>query len=186
MERDHNFEREALPHMEAAFNIAFWIVRHRSDAEDVVQEAYLQAYRAFHTWIGKDIRPWLFTIVRNAAYRATSARKRRPNVVSIEEAFAPRDDAQGGGREPASEERSAEELLIGDAEQAIVRSALAKLPQIFREVIILREWEELSYHEIAQVMGVPVGTVMSRLARARELLGRHLAQVDSAEGNNAV
>jgi len=172
--------------MEAAYNIAYWILRSPPDAEDVVQEAYLRAYRAFHTWTGVDIRPWLFTIVRNSAYQVLSLRKRRANVISIEDAFAPREGSETEIPEPASEDRSVEERLIGDAEQAMVRSALAKLPQIFREVIILREWEELSYHAIAEVMAVPVGTVMSRLARARDLLGKHLAQLIATESTHVV
>ena len=161
--------------MEAAYNIAYWIVRSPPDAEDVVQDAYLRAYRAFDSWAGTDIRPWLFTIVRNASYQLLAQRKRRANVVSIEEAFAPRDNGDEA-REPRSDDRSPEEILIGNAEHARVHGALAKLPQILREVIILREWEDLSYRAIAEVIGVPIGTVMSRLARARDLLGRHLAQ----------
>ena len=191
MESHHDFERLALPQMEAAYNIAYWIVRSAPDAEDVVQDAYLRAYRAFDSWAGNlsagsDIRPWLFTIVRNRAYQLLSQRKRRANVVSIEDAFASRDDGDGEVREPPSDDRSAEEILIRSAEQAVVRSALERLPQIFREVIILREWEELSYQAIADVVGVPIGTVMSRLARGRDLLGRHLAQVAATEATHVV
>jgi len=186
MERHRNFERMALPHMGTAFNLAYWLLRNRSDAEDVVQEAYLRAYRAFDTLTGPDIRPWLFAIVRNTAYRSLTVRKRRANVVSIEEAFAPRDELEIDGQEPASDDQSAEDLLISRSEQALVRSALAKLPQVFREVIVLREWEELSYHGIAEAVGVPMGTVMSRLARARELLGKHLTQMVSMENTNAL
>lgn len=180
MESHHDFERLALPQMEAAYNIAYWIVRSAPDAEDVVQDAYLRAYRAFGSWAGNqspgsDIRPWLFTIVRNRAYQLLSQRKRRANVVSIEDAFASRDDGDSEVREPPSDERSAEEILIRNAEQAVVRSALERLPQIFREVIVLREWEELSYQAIAEVVGVPIGTVMSRLARGRALLQSRLA-----------
>ncbi|MBV8839290.1 MAG: sigma-70 family RNA polymerase sigma factor [Alphaproteobacteria bacterium] len=190
MESHHDFERLALPQMEAAYNIAYWIVRSAPDAEDVVQDAYLRAYRAFDSWAGKqspggDIRPWLFTIVRNRAYQLLSQRKRRANVVSIEDAFASRDD-DGEVREPPSDDRSAEEILIRSAEQAVVRSALERLPQIFREVIVLREWEELSYQAIAEVVGVPIGTVMSRLARGRDLLGRHLAQLSTTETTHVV
>jgi RNA polymerase sigma-70 factor, ECF subfamily len=186
MDGHQNFERLTLPHMEAAYNMAYWILRSPPDAEDVVQEAYLRAYRAFHTWTGVDIRPWLFTIVRNSAYQVLSLRKRRANVISIEDAFAPREDSEAQIPEPASEDRSVEERLIGDAEQALVRSALAKLPHIFREVIILREWEELSYHAIAEVTAVPVGTVMSRLARARDLLAKHLTQLIATENTHVV
>jgi RNA polymerase sigma factor (sigma-70 family) len=186
MERHHEFERVALPHMEAAYNIAYWLLRSAPDAEDVVQEAYLRAYRAFQSWKGADIRPWLFTIVRHVAYGQLSKRKQRSNVVSIEEAFAvARDDADAEVLEPASNERSAEELLVENAERALVHRALAMLPHTFREVIILREWEELSYKAIAEVIGVPVGTVMSRLARARSLLGQHFTQLAAQDGHNA-
>jgi RNA polymerase sigma-70 factor (ECF subfamily) len=186
MDEQRNFERMALPHMEAAFNLAYWLLRSRPDAEDVVQEAFLRAYRAFDTLTGSDIRPWLFAIVRNTAYQFLALRKRKANVVSIEDAFASRDDSEFDGQEPASGEQSAEDILVSRSEQALVHAALAKLPHVFREVIILREWEELSYHGIAEAVGVPVGTVMSRLARARHLLGKHLTQLLSAETANAL
>jgi RNA polymerase sigma-70 factor (ECF subfamily) len=186
MDAHRRFESMALPHMEAAYNLAYWLLRNELDAEDVVQEAYLRAYRAFDTLTGTDIRPWLFAIVRNTAYQFLTIRKRRANVVSIEDAFAPRDGSEREIREPASNEQSAEDILVSRSEQAMVHAALAKLPHVFREVIILREWEELSYHGIAEVVGVPVGTVMSRLARARELLCKHLTQLVAAESTNAL
>jgi RNA polymerase sigma-70 factor (ECF subfamily) len=185
MDAQRDFERAALPHMEAAYNLAYWLMRSEQDAEDVVQEAYLRAYRAFDTVAGPDIRPWLFAIVRNTAYQFLGLRKRKANVVSMEDAFVSREDPDIEPQEPASNEQSAEDILVSRSEQAMVHAALAKLPHVFREVIILREWEELSYHGIAEAIGVPVGTVMSRLARARELLGRHLTQLLSAERANA-
>jgi len=186
MDAQRSFERMALPHMEAAYNLAYWLTRSAPDAEDVVQEAYLRAYRAFDTLSGSDIRPWLFAIVRNTAYQFLSLRKRKANVVSIEDAFVPREDPELEAQEPASDAQSAEDMLVSRSEQAMVHAALAKLPHVFREVIILREWEDLSYHGIAEAVGVPVGTVMSRLARARELLGKHLTQLFSAESANAL
>jgi len=186
MDVQRNFETMALSHMGAAYNLAYWLLRNKLDAEDVVQEAYLRAYRAFDTLKGADIRPWLFAIVRNTAYHFLSLRKRRANVVSIEDAFAPRDNPKFEAREPASEEQSAEDILVNRSDHALVHAALGKLPHVFREVIILREWEELSYHGIAEVVGVPVGTVMSRLARARELFGKHLTELVSAESANAL
>ena len=186
MDAQRSFEKLALPHMEAAYNLAYWLTRSEPDAEDVVQEAYLRAYRAFDTLSGSDIRPWLFAIVRNTAYQFLTMSKRKANVVPIGEAFAPHENPEIEAQEPASDAQSAEDMLVSRSEQAMVHAALAKLPHVFREVIILREWEELSYHGIAEAVGIPVGTVMSRLARARELLGKHLTQLVSAESANAL
>jgi RNA polymerase sigma-70 factor (ECF subfamily) len=166
------FEQIALPHLDAAHNLAYWLVRSRPDAEDIVQDAYVRAFRGFATFRGGDVKPWLLAIVRNVAYRWMSVRKRANNVVSIDEAFAPRAGDSVGEAWLASEEPSPEALLIGAQERARVLTALAALPPAFREVLVLRELEELSYKEIADVIGAPVGTVMSRLARARDHLTR--------------
>src|SRR5262245_302947 len=107
------FEPLALPCMEAAFNLAFWLVRSRPDAEDIVQEAYLRAFRAFDNFRGEDMRPWLLAIVRNTAYRWLSNRRRSGTVISLEEAFADSSGEGAGARQIASEEPSAEERLIG-------------------------------------------------------------------------
>lgn len=168
------FERLALPHMEAAFNLAFWLVRSRDDAEDVVQDAYLRAFRAFGGFNGSDMRPWLLAIVRNAAYRWLGNRKRAGNVVSLEEAFHERTGDGPGDYAIADASPSAEDRLVLDAERDDVRRALDALPALFREALVLREVEELSYRDIAVVTGVPVGTVMSRLSRARGELRRSL------------
>jgi RNA polymerase sigma-70 factor (ECF subfamily) len=111
------FEQCALPHLEAAHNLAYWLVRSRPDAEDIVQDAFVRAFRAFGTFRGGDIKPWLLTIVRNVAYRWLSVRKRASNVISIEEAFAPRADDVAGEAWIASEEPSPEALLIGAQER---------------------------------------------------------------------
>lgn len=176
------FEREALPHMDAAFNLAHWLLRNHADAEDVVQDAYLRAFRAFDKRIGADFKPWLLAIVRNVAYRWLAVRQRRSNVIS----FEPARERDTGAFEVASEEPSPEDVLVGQADQDLVRKALAELPPAFREVIVLREFEELRYQEIAQVTGVPVGTVMSRLARGRDQLRAQLAQVMAKETKNAL
>ena len=178
------FEQVAVVHMDAAYSLAYWLLRDRDDAEDVVQDAYLRAFRAFDTVRGADVKPWLLTIVRHVAYRWLSVRKRTTNVV-------PLDGALPGGEgdrmpELASEEPSAEDLLVGRAEQALVRRALAELPPALREVIVLRELEELSYREIAEVTGAPVGTVMSRLARGRDQLRQQLARLIAKENRNAL
>jgi RNA polymerase sigma-70 factor, ECF subfamily len=178
------FEPLALPCMEAAFNLAFWLVRSRADAEDIVQEAYLRAFRAFDGFRGGDMRPWLLAIVRNTAYRWLSNRRRSGTVVSLEEAFA-----EGGGQtadDIASDEPTAEERLIGAAERDYVLRALAELPPAFREVLVLREIEGLSYRDIAEVTGVPVGTVMSRLSRGRGELRKALTRLMDKDEPNAM
>lgn len=165
-----SFERLALAHLDAAHNLAYWLVRSRPDAEDIVQDAYVRAFLAFASCKG-DIKPWLLTIVRNVAYRWLSDRKRRGNVIAIEEGLTPRERASQ--MLVVSDEPSAEAVLIAAEDRALVQDALADLSPAFREVLILREVEDLSYAEIAIVIGSPVGTVMSRLSRARaELKGR--------------
>ena len=164
-----SFERAALPHMEAAFNLAYWLLRSRPDAEDAVQDAYLRAFRAYGTLTGDDIRPWLFAIVRNVAYRALARRQRSGNVISFDEAFPGR-TAESPEAAIASDTASPEDVVLGQAQRTLVLAALAELRPVFREVIVLREMEGLSYQEIADVTGVPDGTVMSRLSRARASL----------------
>jgi RNA polymerase sigma factor (sigma-70 family) len=178
-----DFERLSIAHMDAAYNLAYWLVRNREDAEDVVQDAYLRAFRAYGSMAGVNIKPWLLTIVRNVAYRWLSARKRAANVISFEGSLSGRNVE---ALEVPSGEPSAEDLLVRRAEQTILHNALAKLPPIFREVIVLRELESLTYHEIAGVTGVPMGTVMSRLARARDQLRIHLRQMLGEETKNAL
>lgn len=182
-----DFERQALAHMDAAYNLAFWLVRERADAEDVVQDAYLRAFRAFATVTGDDIKPWLLAIVRNVAYRWLSVRKRRTNVIPLDSVLpnADRDEA-GPVFEIASDAPSAEDMLLGRADQALVHRALDRLPPAFREAIILREMEELSYRDIARITEAPIGTVMSRLARARDQLKEELTELIAKETRNAL
>src|SRR5262245_24347751 len=180
------FEQCALPHLDAAHNLAYWLVRSRPDAEDIVQDAFVRAFRAFGTFRGGDIKPWLLAIVRNVAYRWLSVRKRGSNVVSIEEAFAPREGDGAGEAWVASEAPSPEAQRIGAKERARVLTALAELPPAFREVLVLREIEELSYAEIANIIGTPVGTVMSRLSRARGELRTRFGTLSEKEEKNAL
>jgi RNA polymerase sigma-70 factor, ECF subfamily len=170
------FESQALPHMESAFNLAFHLLRGRADAEDAVQDAYVRAFRAFHQLEG-EIKPWLLSIVRNVCYRRLQERRRLGNVISLDEALGPRSDtnrASGtGGMEFATKDPTPEQAAINASEQLLLTQAIGKLAPVFREVIVLRELEELSYREIADIIGAPVGTVMSRLSRARSEL-RHV------------
>ena len=157
--RPRVFEETVLPHLDAAFNYARWLTRNDAEAEDVVQDACVRAMRFFASLRDDDARAWLFTIVRNTWYSRVS---RRANM-----AATPLNDAQ----EQCPDNRlDPEERLLQQHTVALVRAALEQLPIDFREVIVLREIEGLSYKEIAAVVHVPIGTVMSRLARGRERL----------------
>lgn len=181
-----DFERQSLAHMEAAYNLAYWLVHDRDDAQDVVQDAYLRAFRAYDRTKSDDIKPWLLTIVRNVAYRWLSVRKRSGNVISFEDALSARDGEDERLLEVPSEAPSAEDMLVSRADQSLVHDALAELPPAFREVIVLRELEGLSYHAIAGITGVPLGTVMSRLSRARDQLRERLRALLEKEARNAL
>jgi len=180
------FETLALPCMEAAYNLAFWLVRSRPDADDVVQEAYLRAFRAFDTFRGEDIRPWLLAIVPNTAYRWLTNRRRSGTVISLEEAFADASGEGAGFNQVVDDEPTAEERLIGAAERHYVHRALAELPPAFREVLVLREIEGFSYRDIAEVTGTPIGTVMSRLSRGRDELRKALTRLIEKDEPNAM
>jgi RNA polymerase sigma-70 factor, ECF subfamily len=153
------FADTVLPHLDAAFNYARWLTRNDADAEDVVQDACMRAMRYFSSLRDDDARAWLFTIVRNVWYSRVS---RRANVVEAA--------ADGGHDERPDDALDPEERLLQQYTVSRVRDALEQLPVDFREVVVLREIEGLSYKEIAAVVRVPIGTVMSRLARARERL----------------
>lgn len=178
------FEQLVIPHMPAAFNLACWIMRSRDEAEDVVQEAYMRAYVAFPQFSGASAKPWLLAIVRNASYRALRTRKRTGNVIFFSE------DLKGKDRDrvdaiPASDP-SPEGMMIAAVERDHILAALAELSTDHREVIVLRELEGLSYSEIAQAIETPVGTVMSRLSRARTDLREALTHRLAKDNPNAV
>jgi RNA polymerase sigma-70 factor (ECF subfamily) len=163
-----SFEEAVLPHLDAAFNYARWLTRSDVEAEEVVQDAYVRALRFFSTLRGEDARAWLLAIVRNAYFA------RGPRHVEV---FAPLPPDEWHA--PADGDLSPEALVIRQETVKQVHDALERLPVDFREAIVLRELEGLSYKEIAGVIGVPIGTVMSRLARARErLLGILAADVE--------
>jgi RNA polymerase sigma factor (sigma-70 family) len=153
------FEEIVLPHLDAAFNYARWLTRNDADAEDVVQDACMRAMRFFSSLRDDDARPWLFAIVRNTWYSRVS---RRAGAAATPLVLAQ--------HEQADEALDPEERLLQQHTVTLVRRALEQLPVDFREVLVLREFEGLSYKDIAAVVGVPLGTVMSRLARARERL----------------
>jgi len=166
------FEQLVLAHRNAAYNLAYWILQNRDDAEDAVQDAYIRAFRAFDKFAGNDPRPWLLAIVRNVAYSAVDARKRSRNVISsIEDS---KDEKRIGDAEAATQDSSPETVAIVQQEHKLLLEALAGLSHVQRDVLVLREMEGLSYKDIADVMGTEIGTVMSRLSRARAELRRVL------------
>ena len=162
------FESAVMIHLDAAYNLAHWLVRDASAADDVVQEALLRAFRYFQGFRGGDARPWLMGIVRNAAY--TWLRER--GVIAHAETSD--DDGVMEAKWEAPAQDGPESMLIRKTESAQINAAIAALPAPFREVIVLRVMEEMSYEAIAMVANVPVGTVMSRLSRARALLRQAL------------
>ena len=159
------FDQVVLPHLDAAYNLARWLTRNGHDAEDVVQEAFLRALRFFGGFHGGNARAWLLAIVRNTCY--DWLRRNRPSEVA-----ASVDEELHGAVDPSP---TPEDLVMEQADRLRLREALETLPLAWREVLILRELEGLSYKEIADVAGIKIGTVMSRLARARSGLQQQLA-----------
>lgn len=166
-ERRRSFESLAMPHLDAAYNLARWLTRNDHDAEDVVQEALIRALRYMGSFRGGNARPWLLQIVRHTCY--SWLRENRPlDHVTIDDD----DDPMAELVAPSREEPPA--AAIRKAEREQINAAIAALPIGFREVLVLRELEELSYNDIARIADIPVGTVMSRLARARALMRQAL------------
>ncbi|WP_416049522.1 sigma-70 family RNA polymerase sigma factor [Cupriavidus basilensis] len=167
------FETLLLPHMNSAFNVARWLTHNDQDAQDVVQEAYLRAFRFFGGFHGEDARAWLLSIVRNTFYtwhqqnrgHAAQTMMFEEDMHSLETSVADHDD-------------SPEAMLIRSQSQKRVHKALLGLRLEYREVVVLRELEDLSYKEIAAIVGIPIGTVMSRLGRGRQQLATLLAPTD--------
>jgi RNA polymerase sigma factor (sigma-70 family) len=166
------FANVVMPHLDDAYGLARWVTGSRADAEDVVQEACLRAFRGIAGFSGGNGRAWVLAIVRNAAYD-WMRKNRSPTVVhvddleAIERMQAPEDAASTTGESP-------EAALIARADEARLEAAIAGLPTVFRETLVLRDVQGLDYREIAAITGVPIGTVMSRLARAR---GRLIAML---------
>lgn len=165
------FEQAVLTHLDAAYNLARWLVRSPADADDVVQESCLRALRFFDGFRGGDSRAWLLKIVRNTCY--SWVRKNRPAEIN--------DEFDETLHSPMQGTESAEAKLISRAESDRVRKALEALPLPFREVLVLREIEGLSYKEISDLTGAPIGTVMSSLSRARQKLRDQLVAAAGKE-----
>ena len=162
-ERKRRFEQSVLPHFNAAYNLARWLTRNDQDAHDVVQDAVLRAYRFFDGLRGEP-KPWLLAIVRNSCFTWLKA-NRPEDTVGFNDAIAELLPADDDGPEVQA---------ARNGDRRTLNAAIATLPAQFREVLILRELEDLSYKDIARIAGVPIGTVMSRLARARRLLAESL------------
>jgi RNA polymerase sigma-70 factor (ECF subfamily) len=160
-----SFEQAMLPHLDAAHNLARWLLRNEQDAQDVVQEAYLRAFRSFAGFRGTSGRAWLLTIVRNTSY--TLLKKNR--VADLTTPFD--EEIHASGHESASPAT----LLERAEDSELITNAMEELPAEFREILVLRHQESLSYNEIGETLRIPIGTVMSRLARARGKLKEYLA-----------
>jgi RNA polymerase sigma-70 factor (ECF subfamily) len=156
---DERFDTVVLPHLDAAYRLARWLMRDEQDAEDVVQEASLRAFRYFRTFAGGNARAWFLRIVRNTCYGWYRDGSRA--------ATDPFDEQQHSGARPQSDP---ERLLLQSDDATSIARALESLPDHFHQLLVLRELEGLSYRELAEVVGIPIGTVMSRLSRAREAL----------------
>jgi RNA polymerase sigma-70 factor, ECF subfamily len=171
------FEEVFVVHLDAAYNLARRLARDDSHAEDVVQEACLRAFRFIDSFHGENGRAWLLAIVRNTYY--TWLEKNRPQMLNVpfdEDTLAA--DGYDVDALTIDANYSVERSLEGEDSRRLVNHALDQLPAEFREVIVLRELEEMSYKDIATVVNIPIGTVMSRLARARKLLLQHLRQAN--------
>jgi RNA polymerase sigma factor (sigma-70 family) len=158
------FDRAILPHLDAAYNLARWLTRDENEAADAVQDACLRALRFIGGFRGGDGRSWLLAIVRNTCYSRLKRSAGRANETEFDDEI----------HSPGNETANPEVLLDRGRDTEMLRHALEELPEEFREVIVMRELEGMGYKEIAEVAGVPIGTVMSRLARARQRLQRLL------------
>jgi RNA polymerase sigma-70 factor (ECF subfamily) len=173
-EERRRFEETFLPFLDAAYNLARWIVQHDQDAQDVVQEAYLRAFKGYHGFRGGNGRAWLLTIVRNTAYSWINKHATDEKLVPYEE-------------EKHAEIISFDQLSrenVSEKRKEYVQHALLRLSPEYREVMVLYEFEGLSYKELASTLGVPIGTVMSRLSRARRRLQQELSHIQGTEAVN--
>jgi RNA polymerase sigma-70 factor (ECF subfamily) len=155
------FEDLALPHLDAVFNFARWLMRNDDEAQEVVQETFLRALRYFDSYRGSDAKAWLFAILRNTCLTWRSRKRQTGATESFDE----------GTHSPQTVMRDQEQQMIDAGQMVTLRRCIEMLPLEYREVLIMRELEEMSYRQISEVMAVPVGTVMSRLSRARRRLG---------------
>ena len=172
-EQRARFREVMLPHLDGAYNLARYLTRDPTAAEDIVQDAFLRAYRAFPGYRGGEAKAWLFAIVRNCFLTWVGANRGRGDVFVAEGALsATQARAHANRADPDQDDPEHATMRRGEVER--VRAVIENLPEPFRETLVLREMEELSYRQIAALTGAPIGTVMSRLARARQMLGELL------------
>ncbi len=172
--RTERFEALVLPHLDAAYNLARWLLKDDDSARDAVQDAYLRAFRFFDRLQGEEARPWLLAIVRNTCYSLLGKRRQLGEQVEFDEER----DSEFAELSVEGHAGNPETHLFRKIENARIDEAIERLPSVYREVIVLREIEDLGYEEIALVANVPVGTVMSRLSRARAILRARLGRPD--------
>lgn len=166
-----HFQNVIVPHLDAAYNFARFLSRDADAAQDIVQEAFLRAYRNFGTYRGGDPRAWLFAIVRNCCHVWRQQDRRKARFERHLDDSGSADPDEDEGYQIASDEDSPEMAMIRRTEQQRVRAVISQLPETMREILVLREIEDLSYRQIAEIIDAPIGTVMSRLARARREFG---------------
>ncbi|HET7696688.1 MAG TPA: sigma-70 family RNA polymerase sigma factor [Vicinamibacterales bacterium] len=169
-----SFDAVVLPHLDAGYRLARWLMRDESDAEEVVQEASLRAFRYFRTFVGGDGRAWFLRIVRNTCH-GWRRQRYQPPTDSFEE-------EQHSSAQPQSDP---ETLLLRNDDARCVAQALDRLPGHFHRLLVLRELQGLSYRELSEVMGIPMGTVMSRLSRARQAFRREIAAAVPRPGTSS-
>ncbi|HXA47783.1 MAG TPA: sigma-70 family RNA polymerase sigma factor [Burkholderiaceae bacterium] len=167
------FEAIALPHLDAAYNLARWLTRNDHSADDLVQTAYMRAFSFFDGFRGGDARAWILTIVRNAYFSSLRENRNEKEDVSFDEGVYDRicNDRNASAYDISNSPENA--MADGDVKR-MVNQALGSLPQQFREVLVLKEIQDLSYKEIAEIVDIPMGTVMSRLSRGRDMLRDYL------------
>jgi RNA polymerase sigma-70 factor (ECF subfamily) len=170
------FEEVVLPHLDAAYNLARWLTGNNQDAEDAVQEAYLRAFRFFSGFHGGNARTWLLTIVRNTCYSWLKKNRSHEAAAAFDEQV----------HTEIIEGHDPETLLLRKADAHSLQQTLEELPSTFREVLVLVEMEGLSYKQAAQMLGIPIGTVMSRLTRARHRLRESLSPLIRSQASPSI
>lgn len=173
-DKAERFRELAVPHLDAAYNLARWLTGNAADADDLVQDAFLSAFRFFDQHRGGSAKPWLMKILRNTHFSRLRNARRMLRSTPFEDVAEEAERALSDGREPTHPEA----VLLWNEDAETVRSAMRELPADQRAILVLREVEDMSYRDIAEALDIPLGTVMSRLARARKLLANKVTGVD--------